>query len=99
MKARLILLSLATALLLSCSANDDEIMNYQFKNDAMKIETRIVSDCVAGVIQKSVQQFNCNIIEIALAGGRNVRVSVEGKEADLEALFEYAYESEEPATL
>lgn len=40
MKARLILLSLATVLLLSCNASDDEIMNYQFKNEAMKTETK-----------------------------------------------------------
>jgi hypothetical protein len=74
-------------------------MNYQFKNEAMKTETRNVTNHIAGVIQKNAAQFDCEIIELGLTGRDTVRISVKGTPENLEALFEYAYESEEPATL
>lgn len=99
MKARLILLSLATVLLLSCNASDDEIMNYQFKNEAMKTETKNVTNHIAGVIQKNAAQFDCEIIEIGLTGHDTVRISVKGTPENLDALFAYANESTGTATV
>lgn len=99
MKARLILLSLATVLLLSCNASDDEIMNYQFKNEAMKTETKTVANHIAGVIQMNAARFDCEIIEIGLAGGDAVRISVRGTPENLDALFAYVNESTGTATV
>ena len=99
MKARLILLSLATVLLLSCNASDDEIMNYQFKNEAMKTETKTVTNHIAGVIQMNAAQFDCEIIEIGLTGRDTVRISVKGTPENLDALFAYANESTGTATV
>lgn len=90
MKARLILLSLATVLLLSCSATDmDEITNYSLKNEAMKTETKTVTNHIAGVIQMNAAQFDCEIIEIGLVGRDAVRISVKGTPENLDALFAY----------
>lgn len=99
MKARLILLSLATVLLLSCSASDDEIMNYQLKSEAMKTETKTVTNHIAGVIQMNAAQFDCEIIETGLAGGDAVRISVKGTPENLDALFAYVDESTETARI
>lgn len=100
MKARLILLSLATVLLLSCSASDnDEIMNYQLKSEAMKTETKTVTNHIAGVIQMNAAQFDCEIVETGLAGGNTVRIAVKGTPENLDALFAYVNESTGTATV
>lgn len=92
MKIRVLLLSLATVLLLSCSATD-EIESFTLKSESMNTETKTVSSHIAGVIQMNAQQFNCEIVEVGLAGGDTVRISVKGTDADLENLFAYVNES------
>jgi hypothetical protein len=92
MKIRAILLSLATVLLLSCSATDD-IQSYSLKNEAMNTETKVVSNEVAGVIQTNAAEYNCEIMETALSAGGFIRITVQGTPEDLERLFAFANES------
>lgn len=66
MTPRIILLTLATVLLLSCST--DETIKNQLIIEAMKTETKTVTNHIAGVIQMNAAKFDCEIIEIGLAG-------------------------------
>lgn len=97
MKLRLILLTLATVLLLSCST--DETIENQLIIEAMKTETKIVTNHIAGSIQMNAAKFDCEIIEIGLAGGNAVRISVMGTPENLDALFAYVDESTETARI
>lgn len=97
MKPRLILLTLATVLLLSCST--DETIKNQLIIEAMKTETKTVTNHIAGFIQMNAAKFDCEIIEIGLAGGNAVRISVMGTPENLDALFAYVDESTETARI
>lgn len=90
MKPRLILLTLATVLLLSCSTDETN----QLIIEGMKIETKIVTNHIAGFIQMNAAKFDCEIIEIGLAGGNAVRISVMGTPENLDDLFAYVDEYE-----
>lgn len=89
MKHLLILLTLATVLL-SCST--DETIENQLITEAMKTETRTVTNHIAGFIQMNAAKFDCEIIEIGLAGVDAVRISVKGTQENLDALFAYVEE-------
>lgn len=97
MKPRLILLTLATVLLLSCST--DETIKNQLIIETMETETKTVTNHIAGVIQKNAAKFDCEIIEIGLVGGNAVRISVMGTPENLDALFAYVYENTETARI
>lgn len=97
MKPRLILLTLATVLLLSCST--DETIKNQLIIEAMKTETKTVANHIAGFIQMNAAKFDCEIIEIGLSGGNAVRISVMGTPENLDALFAYVDESKEAARI
>lgn len=97
MKPRLILLTLATVLLLSCST--DETIKNQLIIEVMKTETKTVTNHIAGFIQMNAAKFDCEIIEIGLAGGNAVRISVMGTPENLDALFAYVDESTETARI
>lgn len=97
MNLRIILLTLATVLLLSCST--DETIKNQLIIETMKTETKIVTNHIASVIQKNAAKFDCEIIEIGLAGGNAVRISVIGTPENLDALFAYVDESTETARI
>lgn len=96
MKPRLILLTLATVLL-SCST--DETIKNQLIIEAMKTETKNVTNHIAGFIQMNAAKFDCEIIETGLAGGNAVRISVMGTPENLDALFAYVDESTETARI
>lgn len=97
MKPRIIWLTLATVLLLSCST--DETITNQLIIEAMKTETKTVTNHIAGVIQINAAKFDCKIIETGLAGGNAVRISVMGTPENLDSLFAYVYESTETARI
>lgn len=42
----------------------------------------------AGQIQQTVEDYNCTLIDIAVAENQMARVIVEGEENDMKALFE-----------
>lgn len=55
----------------------------------MKTETKTVANHIAGVIQMNAAKFDCEIIEIGLAGGNAVRISVIGTPENLDDLLRF----------
>lgn len=92
MKAKILLLSLATLLLGACQSEDEPTgIFYLFqKPGSMKERCEFVTIAAAAMIQKNATRYNCEIVEIALAGADRARVRVRGAKKDLDALFDFA---------
>lgn len=94
MKAKILLLSLATLLLGACQIENEPTDFYlSQKPESMEERNEFVTNAVAAMIQINAPRYNCEIVEIALAGGDRVRICVKGAKKDLDALFEYVNEA------
>lgn len=96
MKAKILLLSLATLLLGgACQSENEptETFIYDKKTESMEERNEFVTNTTAAMIQKNAPRYNCEIVEIALAGGDRVRICVKGAKEDLDALFDYVNEA------
>lgn len=94
MKAKILLLSLATLLLGACqSETRTEAFNLLQKFESMEERNEFVTNATAAMIQINAPRYNCEIVEIALAGGDRVRICVKGAKDDLDALFDYVNEA------
>lgn len=91
MKAKILLLSLATLLLGACQQDSEPMEAYlSIKNtESMEERYEFVTSATAAMLQINAERYNCQILEAALAGGDRVRVIVRGAKEDLDALFEY----------
>lgn len=94
MKAKILLLSLATLLLGACqSENEPTETFYLSKSESMEERNEFVTNTTAAMIQINAPRYNCEIVETALAGGDRVRICVKGAKDDLDALFGYVNEA------
>lgn len=95
MKAKILLLSLATLLLGACQSENEptEAFHLFQKYDSMEERYEFVTNTTAAMIQINATRYNCEIVEIALAGGDRVRICVKGAKEDLDALFDYVNEA------
>lgn len=95
MKAKILLLSLATLLLGACQSENEltEAFNLFQKPESMEERYMFVTIAMAAMIQINAPRYNCEIVEIALAGGDRVRICVKGAKEDLDALFDYVNEA------
>lgn len=94
MKAKILLLSLATLLLGACQSENDQRKFYLLqKSESMEERNEFVTNTTAAMIQINALRYNCEIVEIALAGGDRVRICVKGAKEDLDALFDYVNEA------
>lgn len=95
MKAKILLLSLATLLLGACQSENEPTEAFiYFKNpESMEERNEFVTNTTAAMIQINAPRYNCEIVEIALAGGDRVRICVKGAKEDLDALFDYVNEA------
>ena len=91
MKAKILLLSLATLLLGACQSENEPTETFYLlqKTESMEERNEFVTNATAAMLQINAERYNCQIIETALAGGNRVRVTVRGAKEDLDALFEY----------
>lgn len=94
MKAKILLLSLATLLLGACQSENEptEVFNLLQKFESMEERNEFVTNATAAMIQINAPRYNCKIVETALAGGDRVRICVKGAKDDLDALFDYVNE-------
>lgn len=53
----------------------------------------LVTSTTAAMIQINAPRYNCEIVEVALAGADMVRICVRGAKEDLDALFDYVNEA------
>ncbi len=95
MKAKILLLSLATLLLGACqSENEPTGIFYLLQNpESMGERCEFVTSTTAAMIQKNAPRYNCEIVEIALAGSDRIRICVKGAKKDLVALFDFVNEA------
>lgn len=95
MKAKILLLSLATLLLGACQSENEATEEFLFTSESESMEERneFVTNTTAAMIQINAPRYNCVIVEIALAGGDRVRICVKGAKEDLDALFDYVNEA------
>lgn len=95
MKTKILLLSLATLLLGACQSENEptEVFDLLQKPNSMTERYEFVTNATAAMIQKNASRYNCEIVEIALAGGDKVLICVKGAKDDLDALFDYANEA------
>lgn len=95
MKAKIFLLSLATLLLGACQSENEptEIFYLLQKSESMEERYEFVTNTTAAMIQINATRYNCEIVEIALAGSDKVRICVKGAKDDLDALFDYVNEA------
>ena len=95
MKAKILLLSLATLLLGACQSENEptDALNLLLKSESMEERYEFVTNTTAAMIQENASRYNCEIVEIALAGGDRVRICVKGAKDDLDALFDYVNEA------
>lgn len=95
MKAKILLLSLATLLLGACQSENDPTETFLSiqKSESMEERNEFVTNTTAAMIQINAPRYNCEIVEIALAGGDRIRICVKGANEDLYALFEYVNEA------
>lgn len=95
MKAKILLLSLATLLLGACQSENEptEKFNLLQKTESMEERNEFVTNATAAMIQKNAPRYNCVIVEIALAGGDRIRICVKGAKEDLDALFDFVNEA------
>lgn len=91
MKAKILLLSLATLLLGACQSENEPTLLQ--KSESMEERNEFVTNTTAAMIQINSPRYNCEIVEIALAGGDRVRICVKGAKDDLDALFDYVNEA------
>jgi hypothetical protein len=92
MKAKILLLSLAMLLLEACQSENEAFYLLQ-KSESMEERYEFVTNTTAAMIQINAPRYNCEIVEIALAGGDRVRICVKGAKEDLDALFDYVNEA------
>lgn len=92
MKAKILLLSLATLLLGACQSENEPTEVLQ-KSESMEERNEFVTNTTAAMIQINAPRYNCEIVETALAGGDRVRICVKGAKDDLDALFDYVNEA------
>lgn len=90
MKAKILLLSLATLLLGACQSEDEptETFYLQQKPEIMEERNELVTSTTAALIQIYASQYNCEIIEVEFAGGDMVRIRIRGAKEDLDVLFD-----------
>lgn len=95
MKAKILLLSLATLLLGACQRENDPTGAFDLlqKTESMEERNEFVTNTTAAMIQINAPRYNCVIVETALAGGDRVRICVKGAKKDLDALFDYVNEA------
>lgn len=95
MKAKILLLSLATLLLGACQSENEptEAFNSLLKSESMEERNGLVTNTTAAMIQINATRYNCKIVEVALAGGDMIRICVKGAKEDLDALFDYVNEA------
>ena len=95
MKAKILLLSLATLLLGACQSENEPTGAFYLLQNSESMEERyeFVTNATAAMIQINAPRYNCEIVEIALAGGDMVRICVRGAKDDLDALFDYVNEA------
>lgn len=95
MKAKILLLSLATLLLGACQSENEPTGAFYLLQNSENMEERyeLVTNATAAMIQINAPRYNCEIVEIALAGGDMVRICVRGAKKDLDALFDYVNEA------
>lgn len=95
MKAKILLLSLATLLLGACQSENEPMDAFYLLQKFKHMEERneFVTNATAAMIQINAPRYNCKIVEIALAGGDKVRICVKGAKEDLDALFDYVNEA------
>lgn len=95
MKAKILLLSLATLLLGACQSENEPTgaFNLPQKSESMEERYELVTNTTAAMIQINAPRYNCEIVEIALAGGDRVRICIKGAKEDLDALFYYVNEA------
>lgn len=95
MKAKILLLSLATLLLGACQSENEPTKHFIYykKSESMEERNEFVTNTTAAMIQINAPRYNCEIVEIALAGGDRVRICVKGAKEDLDALFDYVNEA------
>lgn len=92
MKAKILLLSLATLLLGACQSENEPTETLQISEN-MEERNEFVTNTTAAMIQINAPRYNCKIIETALAGGDRIRICVKGAKEDLDALFDYVNEA------
>lgn len=98
MKAKILLLSLATLMLVafqSCSKEIEPTLLSIENSESMETRTVIVSGSTAGMLQINAKRFNCEIVELGIIPGNKARVSVQGTAEDIQALFDYVNEAGE----
>lgn len=95
MKAKILLLSLATLLLGACQSENEPTETFYLPQESENMEGRneFVTNATAAMIQMNASRYNCVIVEIALAGSDRVRICVKGAKEDLDALFDYVNEA------
>ena len=95
MKAKILLLSLATLLLGACQSENEPTGAFYLLQNSESMEERyeFVTNATAAMIQINAPRDNCEVVEIALAGGDRVRICVKGAKEDLDALFDYVNEA------
>lgn len=95
MKAKILLLSLTTLLLGACQSENEptEVFKLFLKSESMEERYDLVTSTAAAMIQINATRYNCEIVEIALAGGDMVQICVKGAKEDLDALFDYVNEA------
>lgn len=95
MKAKILLLSLATLLLGACQRGNEPTEAFYLlqKSESMEERYEFVTIATAAMIQKNATRYNCEIVEISLAGGDRAQICVKGAKEDLDALFYYVNEA------
>lgn len=90
MKAKILLLSLATLLLGACQSEDEptEIFYLQRNPENMEERNELVTSATAGLIQMFASRYNCEVIEVEYAGGDMIRIRIRGAKKDLDVLFD-----------
>lgn len=93
MKAKILLLFLATLLLGACQRENEPTEAFLQKFESMAERYEYVTSTTAAMIQENAPRYNCELVEAALAGGDRVRICVKGAKKDLDALFHYVNEA------
>lgn len=93
MKAKILLLSLATLLLGACQSEDEPTETFYLqKTEIMEERNELVTSTTAGLIQIYAPLYNCEVIEVEYAGGDPgsimVRIRIRGAKEDLDVLFD-----------
>lgn len=61
----------------------------------MEKETRteIINSTTAGMLQINAPRFDCDVVELGIAGQGEARITVSGTNENITALFEYVSEA------